>query len=401
MADAKHPDRAQISTDLPRLAVICDFVEENWLSMDLVAEMLLKNLHTNYASVIDATRVCPRMVPRFARLSRFGEKRAARNADRLLNRFLDYPRFVRKRKTEFDLFHVVDHSYGQLVHQLPPHRTIVTCHDLDTFRCLLEPALDRRSKLFKAMAKRILRGFCKASLVTCDSVATRDELFVHELLPPERVVVVPNGVHPTCSPEPDPLTDVEAARLLGPACANAIDILHVGSTIPRKRIDLLLQIFATLRKEFPQARLVRVGGPFTAAQTEMVKQHRLCESLVVLPFLDRAVLAAVYRRAALVLQPSDSEGFGLPVIEAMACGAPVVASDLPVLREVGGKAAAYCPVNDVPAWSESIIKLLHERHEQPAHWSARRAAGIAQSTKFSWAEYTRKMVALYQSVLSS
>lgn len=369
--------------------------------MNLVAEMLLENLRTDYASVIDATRLCPRMMPRFTRLSWFGENHTARNADRLLNRFWDYPRFVRKRKRSFDLFHVVDHSYGQLVHQLPPHRTVVTCHDLDTFRCLLEPARDRRSRLFKAMGERILSGFRQAALVTCVSAATRDELLAHGLLPPERVVVVPNGVHPTCSPQPDPSADAEAAHLLGPASADSIDVLHVGSTIPRKRVDLLLQIFAALRRELPQARLIRVGGAFTAAQMEIIKQLNLGESLVVLPFLERAVLAAVYRRAALVLQPSDNEGFGLPIIEAMACGSPVIASDLPVLREVGGGAATYCPVADVPAWSESVVELLHERREQPDRWSARRAAGIARAANFSWEEYARKMVALYRLVLNS
>ena len=71
--------------------------------------------------------------------------------------------------------------------------------------------------------------------------------------------------------------------------------------------------------------------------------------MTVLPFVDRRVLAAVYRRVALLLQTSDREGFGLPVAEAMTCGTPVVASDLPALREVGGPAATYCPVGDVDA----------------------------------------------------
>jgi len=249
------------------------------------------------------------------------------------------------------------------------------------------------------MAEHVFSGFCKAARVTCDSVATRDQVLSHGLLPAERVVVVPNGVHPTCSPDADPLADPEVTRLLGPASADAIDILHVGSAIPRKRIDVLLQVFATLRREFPQARLMRVGGPFAVAQVGLMEDLKVGESVLVLPFLERAVLAGVYRRAALVLQPSESEGFGLPVVEAMACGTPVVASDIPVLREVGGEAVTYCQVADVSVWSESVIELLRERREQPDRWSARRSAGMARAAKFSWADYTNKMVALYRELL--
>jgi glycosyltransferase involved in cell wall biosynthesis len=249
------------------------------------------------------------------------------------------------------------------------------------------------------MAKHVFSGFCKAARVTCDSVATRNQLLAHGLLPAERVVVVPNGVHPTCSADPDPVADAEVMRLIGPASADAVDILHVGSTIPRKRIDVLLRVFAALRVEFPKVRLIRVGGPFTAAQTALIDRLNVSESILVLPFLDRPVLASVYRRAAVVLQPSESEGFGLPVVEALACGTPVVASDIPALREVGGEAVTYCQVADVSVWSESVIKLLWERRQQPDQWSARRSVGIAQAAKFSWAEYTNKMVALYRELL--
>ena len=74
---------------------------------------------------------------------------------------------------------------------------------------------------------------------------------------------------------------------------------------------------------------MRVGGPFTAAQQAQVRELGLGDAIVVLPLLDRSTLAAVYRRCALVLMPSEREGFGLPVLEALACGTPVVASDSP------------------------------------------------------------------------
>ena len=108
---------------------------------------------------------------------------------------------------------------------------------------------------------------------------------------------------------------------------------------------------------------------------------------------------AIYRQAVLVLLPSAGEGFGLPVIEAMACGALVVASDLPVLREVGGPAAVYCPVGLVSSWTETIAELIGERSTQPQQWSRRRAAGLAQAANFSWSEYARQMAAVYRQVL--
>src|SRR5438093_366214 len=84
-------------------------------------------------------------------------------------------------------------------------------------------------------------------------------------------------------------------------------------------------------------------------------------------------------------RPPVREGFGLPVIEALACGTPVVASDLPVLREAGGQVATYCPVGDSRAWSESVIKLLYVRRHDPDRWSALQLAGVAHASKFSWA----------------
>lgn len=384
---------------VPRVAVICDLLEEKWPSMDLVGEMLFKYLQTDHSDSIAATRICPSMRRRLT-LVRNGAG-SLFNADRFLNRFWDYPQWLRRRREEFDLFHVVDHSYGQLVHQLPSHRTVVTCHDLDAFRCILKSQDGHRSSLFKMMQEYVLAGFCKAGRVACVSRATRDELLNYGLFPPERVVVVPNGVHPVFGQDPDPYADAEVARSLGPRSANAVDILHVGSTIPRKRIDVLLRIVAVVREEFKEARLIRVGGDFTAAQRDLVRQLDLGESIIVLPFMQRAVLAAVYRRAAVLLLPSESEGFGLPVVEAMASGTPVVASDLPALREVGGEAATYCRVADVPSWSASCLELLYERREQRDQWSARRAAGIARAANYSWAEYTRRMVAMYHEVLES
>jgi glycosyltransferase involved in cell wall biosynthesis len=121
----------------------------------------------------------------------------------------------------------------------------------------------------------------------------------------------------------------------------------------------------------------------------------------VMPFLSRDVLAAVYRRAALLLQPSEAEGFGLPIVEAMACGCPVVASELPALREVGGSSAAYCPIGDIKAWSDTVIRLMRERGEENGGWRRRCEEAVAHASLFSWTESARRTADIYKTVLTS
>ncbi len=345
--------------------------------MDLVGQMHSEQLRARGISHESFAPPIQRRTPSFA-------------LDRLLFRFHDYPRLARSLR--FDLFHVMDHSYSQLLHALPARRTVVTCHDLDTFRSILEPQRDPRGWAFRAMTRRILEGFRKAGHVACDSIATRDEIRKFDLLPAERLSVVPLGVHPACTPLPDPAADKEADRLLGGFAGRAL--MHVGSLLPRKRIDMVLRTFAAAREGRPELRLIRVGGALTKAQSDLAAELGIAGLILELPFLDRPVLAAVYRRATLVLQPSDAEGFGLPVAEAMACGTPVVASDLPVLREVGGNAAIYCPRGDVEAWAGEVKRLLDTSLD------LHRNASLRQAADFSWVSYTNRMLAVYNGLLN-
>ena len=384
------------------LGLVCDFLEEQWPSMDLVGEMVLTHLLTNHAGSVVPTRICPPMRPRLARVPGVGRRGAARNADRLLNRFWDYPREAARlaRSRQFDVFHLVDHSYSQLLHVLPADRTIVTCHDLDTFRCLLEPALEPRPRWFRAMARRILTGFQKAARVACDSEATRDAILRYGLLPSDRLSVVHLAVHPECRPEPNPEADARADRLLSPARPDALNLLHVGTNIARKRIDVLLKAVAAIRRARPEARLIKVGGTFTPEQARLASDLGLTDSVIFLPFCDRATLAAVYRRAALLLQPSDAEGFGLPVAEALACGTAVLASDIPVLREVGGEPTLYAPVGDIDAWTQTALTHLDDVRQNTPTWHARRASGLAWADRYRWTTHVAQLVGLYHSVLT-
>jgi glycosyltransferase involved in cell wall biosynthesis len=367
--------------------------------MNLITEMLLAEL-PRLPNAFSPYRVRPKFTVRAGLLPGFNKIAGINIVDRLVNRYWDYRRAIEKLSDKFDVFHIVDHSYGHLAQYLPAERTIITCHDLDAFAPLFQESRDLTSAMLKPLLKETLQGLQRASIVTCPSSAVRTELLNRKFLNPDRVRVVQNGVHPSCSPDPDPDGDIELAKLIGDRLPGTFDLIHVGSTIPRKRIDVLLRVVAALVQSNCKVRLFRIGGAFTREQEDLARKLKLLDFVVRLPSLSWRLLACAYRRADLYLQSSEAEGFGLPVAEAMACGTPVAASNLEVLREVGGEGAVYCGVGDIEDWTVKVKELLEEREYYPQKWAARKKRVIQDAAKFSWATYAQKMSALYEELLT-
>ena len=370
--------------------------------MDLVAEELWRELTTSHRNSFEVYRLRPPFVKRFGWFNGHARSSAASIADRLLNRFVDYPRFLKVRRKEFDLFHLIDHSYSHLAQILAPRPALVTCHDTDAFRCILEKQSGNRSRLLRRITQSVLMGFRSAAAVACDSAATRDQVLRYDLISAERLSVNRNGVARCFNPHPDLSAEAELSRLLGSCEPRRAEILHVGSTIPRKRVDVLLRSFAAVARELPAARLIKVGGAFTAAQRELIRELSLPrDSVAVLPFVNGEGLAALYRRATIAVLPSESEGFGLPALEALACGTPAVLSDIPVFHEIAGDAATFCRVGDIDAWARAIFDLIRERETQPQEFRERRADGIRWAGQFTWEMYARRAASLYQTLLAA
>ena len=368
--------------------------------MDLVSEMLSHYMVTEYGERFEVELVRPRFVgPSSGSHRKTGQR--LYTAARLLNRFVVYPLWIMRNRARFDLFHIVDHSYGHLINHLPRERCVVTCHDLDTFKCILEPGSEPRSWAFREMTRRILKGFRKAARVICVSEATRYEIVRRGLVARERVSVIANGVHPSFTVVADPDADAEIIRLLGPQDQGAIEMLHVGTTHPRKRIDLLLNIFASVRAKFPGARLVRAGGGLSDDHRRLANRLGVSEAITILPFVERRILAAAYRRADVVVLPSEAEGFGLPVAEAMACGVAVVASDLPALREVGGDAICYCPVGNVDAWRCAIVRVIEGSVKEGPEFIEARDRELRQAAQFCWSENAKRTAYTYCDLLQT
>lgn len=374
-----------------RLAILCDYPEEGWPSMDLCADMLLEQARQSGRSDLAATRVCPPFRHRLGNAPAFGSGFWARNGDRFLNRHWDYPRHVRGCRHEYDAFHLCDHSYSQLVHELPGERTGVLCHDVDTFRCLVDPRSERRPRWFRWMMRRVLTGLQKAAVVFHTTAAVRADIVKFGLVDPKRLVQAPLGYAPEFQPAPAP--DVAADRIFAQLAGRPF-LLHVGTCIPRKRADFLLRVFAELRQRMPELRLVKVGGTWSAEHLACIQRHRLRDAICHVHDLARSTLAALYRTTALLMIPSEYEGFGLPALEGLACGAPVLVSELPVFREVGGSALGYAPLLDLDAWREAAMQILTDAPTLPAA-----EARVTQARKYSWSEHTRIILGAYRELL--
>jgi glycosyltransferase involved in cell wall biosynthesis len=302
---------------------------------------------------------------------------AAFNAERLLNRFILYPRTARRLVGSYDAFHIVDHTYSQLVLSLPSERTGVYCHDLDAFRCLIEPHRDPRPRWFRAMASRILAGFQRAAIVFHNTRAVADEILRWNLIPSHRLI------HAPLAPAPEFVAD-------GPAEEGAY-LLHVGSCVPRKRVDVLLSVYEQIRQHRPDLQLIQAGGRFAPHLQEYARRLGVRQ----VRNLSREQLATLYRGACAVLVPSDAEGFGLPVLEALACGTPVVASDIPALREVGGEVVRFCPVGEVSAWVETVRAVIRQDR---AH---QRGERLSWAGRFSWTAHARIVAEAYHKLIGS
>lgn len=333
--------------------------------MDLVADQLLAHVPSGVA----ATDIAPDFRRVFGRWSF--------NADRVLNRHVFLPRVVRRAARQFDFVHVADHSYAHAVNAVPPGRAGVYCHDLDAFRCLLDPASEPRPWWFRRLARRTLRGLQNAAVVFHNTAEVGRQLLAAGLVPAERLVHAPLGVSTEFTPGPE---------------ARESFLLHVGGNIPRKRLDVLLDVFAAVRGRVPGLRLVQVGGPWPPHLAAQLERLGIGGDVTQVRDLTRHQLADLYRRAAAVLVTSEAEGFGLPVVEALACGASVVASDIPTLREAGGSVVTFCPVAAVADWADAVTRVLTSG--DPANSDNR----LSHAARFTWAGHARIITAAYRAL---
>ncbi len=218
-----------------------------------------------------------------------------------------------------------------------------------------------------------------ATTVVAQSRWTMEQCRLYLEVDADAITLIPPGVDARFHPEPS--APQEEARLRSDLGIAGPYILQVGGFERHKGGAILAQAVRVLNGGGRDLTLVRCGG----AGPDQGRAGALD-----LGYVDEARLAMLYRYAAVVCVPSRYEGFGLPVVEAMASGTPVVASRGGALTETGGAAALYVDPGDVDGLGAAINRLLSE----PQEWNRRKEAGIRNAARYTWEDAARKMLGL-------
>jgi len=370
-----------------RVALLRDFAEENWPSIEVYADRLAQGLR----KVAPEVELIDVQMQAWSwqdwRLPMpYGRSASLRTLGLYLSRWIRYP--LALRGIQADVYHILDNSYGHLAFFLDPRRTVVTSHG-GTPRSWRQWNPEGPSMWLFDLA---FRGMLRAAHIIIVSHYAKRELLAEASYPPERIHVVYHGIDERFHPATDDERQRVRQRYLRPV-EKAL-LLHVGHCAARKNVERLLQAVALLRQRGLKVRLLQVGGVFTSAQRHLVETLGINEAVTQIPHVPNAELPAFYSAADVFVFPSFYEGFGVPLIEAMACGTPVVCSDWELFREVCGDAALFADPDSPEAIAEAIAQVLSDH----ALTQDLRQRGVERARHFTWERTARETMEIYRSI---
>ncbi|MCX5722243.1 MAG: glycosyltransferase family 1 protein [Nitrospirae bacterium] len=268
---------------------------------------------------------------------------------------------------------------------------VVTIHDL---------WLDRHPEFSKKMLGQWPSSFkTRQTALRARKTITVSEFSARELvelygLKREHIRVIPNGVSEDFVPRLDEPAMAELRKRIGLKTARYV--LFIGGADPRKNHQTFLEAAEKVRKKLGPRMLVLVGSPIHpfGNYEETARRRSLQEKVLCPGRLSTNDLQLLYSSADLFVFPSLYEGFGMPVLEAMACGVPVLTSNSTALAEVAGDAAVLADPQDAKALGEAMVRVLDD---EPLR-AALRVKGFERAKQFSWEQVAAKTIELYREV---
>ena len=289
---------------------------------------------------------------------------------------------------KLDLFHSPDFVLPPVSGGIP---TLLTVHDLSFIHYpeVFPPAL------VDYLNRVVPWSVARATHILADSRATRDDLVSIWRVPSEKITILYSGVHARFRPVTDAaaLTAVRARYGLG----EEPYVLAVGTIQPRKNYQMLIRAFQSVAAALPH-NLYIAGGKGWLYDDMLAEAARqgLEDRVRFIGFVDDSDLPGLYSAADLFVFPSLYEGFGLPLLEAMACGTPVLTSNASSLPEVAGETAVQLSPHDQAAWTAGMLTLLTD----PQRQARLVAAGFARVRQFTWQQAAQRLLFLYQMLLA-
>jgi glycosyltransferase involved in cell wall biosynthesis len=292
------------------------------------------------------------------------------------------------------LVHICDHSNAPYAGPARRFPLIITCHDMLAVRGGLGEETDCPASITGQILQRwILRGLRRADIVACDSRATREDAqrLIASTTNKPRITVVEVGLNYPYKRLPN---DVVDARLQGIADLKLAGrfIMHVGSNLRRKNREGALRIFAKCAVAL-DAQMVFVGEGLSESLRAQAHDLQIENRIIDVASASNEVLEALYNRAYALLYPSRFEGFGWPIIEAQACGCPVVASSAGPMADVAGTGALLREPEDEAGFAADLLRLADP--DERKRWSTK---ALENAKRFSAARMISEYCELYRSL---
>jgi glycosyltransferase involved in cell wall biosynthesis len=293
------------------------------------------------------------------------------------------PRYLRRNK--LDIFHGTNYE----IPLQPVCPTVLTIHDLSL---LLHPQTHERRRVWRAR-RRLPVMARKANMIITVSEAVRHEVHEHLRIPLERIKTVHSAPRQLFVPmEPEQSLRIRTRLNIAEGF-----VLYAGTIEPRKNLAMLVRAFSEVSRSNPGLQLVLAGqkGWLMEEFYNVLQQSPASKEILLTGYLNDEQLCALYSSCKLFVYPSLYEGFGFPPLEAMACGAPVIASGIPSLKEVLGDAALLVPSKSWTDLADAMQRVLDDdslRNELII-------SGIQRARQFSWLRTADTTRAVYHEAI--